>query len=517
MLRKSVYVAGTIALLFTAGYAQDNGKTGGEISGENKAPASKEITIKGQKLTVAQAVKLVLERNSELLMARLDGTMSDTAYQKYQSKYDIYLSADGGVRYQQYPEANYSKYGKEDTDYDVTGSVRKSFSSGTTATASLKEEYLKNTTSTGVVNKTYRPVLYFQLQQELLKNAFGTSEKQTESMLESQAKMTKNGVSSKISGLVASALVDIWDVSLKRVARDNAAIALRETRRVRDVTANNVRLGISETYDLNFYNAMLAAYESNNASAEQLYKDSVRKLYRTLNYEINGDVPDLEDFSVLTDTLSEVNVDQALKAAYAKRADYKNAQISLEAAKSQLSVARNDSLPSLTVSGVVSSAAIETGMGTASGKASAMDTPTLSARFSMSKALGDSTQYANERDARAKLRQSQLDLDRVRLIVKDDISSKAESIKIAYESYQRSRTSRQQYERYYTSILGNLRMGKTSSAVVKNALDAYNDSRQKEHSALVNYNITLLQFDISTNQLLEKYDIDVDKYIAEAK
>jgi outer membrane protein TolC len=514
MLRKLVYLTGIITLFLSTGYAQDNNVNG---NGEKKAPVEQGITIKGQKLTIAQAVKLVLDRNNDLLSARLDGTMSDSAYQKYQSKYDIYVTADGGIRYQEYPVKQYSKYGQDDKDFDAGVSLKKSFSTGTTVTTSLKEDYLMNTDKAGVSNKSYTPVMYFQLQQELLKNSFGYSERQTVSILDNQTKMLKNGVSSKISSFVASALVDIWDVSLKRVARDNAAIALRETRRVRDVTANNVRLGISETYDLNFYNAMLASYESNNANAEQQYKDSVRKLYRTLNYEINGDVPDIEDFSVLSDTLAAVNIDQALKAAYAKRADYKNAQIALEAAKSQLSVARNDALPSFTVSGAVTSTAIEDSLGTAHGKATTLDSPAYSARFAMSKALGDSTQYANERDARAKLRQSELDLDRIRLIVKDDVLSKAESIKIAYESYQRARTSLQQYERYYSSILANLRMGKTSSAVVKNALDAYNDSRQKEHGALVNYNITLLQFDISTNQLLEKYNIDVDKYISEAK
>jgi hypothetical protein len=506
-----------MVLSLSAGFAQSGKSAENGTSEEKKAQAEQSITIKGQKLTVAQAVKLVLERNNELQMARLDGTMSDTAYLKYQSKYDIYVGADGGVRYQEYPVAQYKKYGQEDKDYDAGVSLRKSFSSGTSVTTSLKEEYIVNTDINGNVTKNYSPVLYMQIQQELLKNSFGYSDRKNLSMLENQSKMQKNGVSSKISGLVASALVDIWDVSLKRVARDNAVIAFRETKRVRDVTANNVRLGISETYDLNFYNAMLAAYESRSAAAQQQYRDSVRKLYRTLNYELNGDVPDIEDFSVLSDELSEVNIDQSLKAAYAKRADYLNAQIALDAAKSQLAVARNDALPSFTVSGTVSSLAIEDNLGKANGKSTSLDTPAYSARFSISKALGDSTQFANERDARAKLRQAELDLDRLRLVVKDDVASKVESIKVAYTSYQRAKTSRQEYERYYNSILGNLRMGKTSSAVVKNALDSYNDSRQKEHEALVNFNISLLQFDISTNQLLEKYNIDVNKYISEAK
>jgi hypothetical protein len=476
-----------------------------------------QFAIKGQKLTVPQIIKLALERNSDLLSARLDATMSDTAYQKFQSKYDIYLGADGGVRMQDYPEAQWKKYGQSDKEYDVSASVKKMFSTGTSVTASMKEDYFDNTTTAGLHEKSYRPILYLQLQQELLKNSFGYSERQTQALLESQSRIQKNIVISRITGLVAGALVDVWDVSLKKVARDNAELSLRETRRVRDVTANNVRLGISETYDLNFYNAMLSSFESRFVLAEQLYKDSVRKLYRTLNYELSGDIPDLGDFSVLSDTVIEVNVEESLKAAFQKRVDYNNAIIAREAAQSQLSVSRNDALPSFTVSGSVASSAQDASMGTANGKASGLDTPTYAARFSMTYPLGDSTQAANERDARAKLKQSELDLEKTRKVIRDDVTSKAEMIKVTFTSFQRARASRLEYDRYYQGILANLRMGKTSSAVVKNALDAYNDSRQREQEALVQYNVALMQFDIATNLLLEKYSVDVEKYVAEAK
>jgi outer membrane protein TolC len=485
-----------------------------------KSESKKDVPVfaeKGQKLTVPQIVKLALERNSDLLSARLDATTSDSAYQKFQSKYDIYFGADGGIRYQDYPELNWGKYGKYDNDYDVGASIRKMFSSGTAVTASVREEYFVNKNVSDVVAKTYRPVMFLQLQQELLKNSFGYSERQTQSMLENQSRMQKNYVISRITGLVAGAMVDVWDVSLKKVARDNAELSLRETRRVRDVTANNVRLGISETYDLNFYNAMLSAFESRFTLAEQMYKDSVRKLYRTLNYEFDGDVPDIGDVSVLSDTMVEVNIEESLKIAFQKRVDYNNAAIAKDAAQSQLSVARNDLLPSFTVSGSVSSSAIETSAGTANGKATALDTPAYSARFAMTYPLGDSNQAANERDARAKLKQSELDLEKTRKLIRDDVISKAEMIKVSFTSFQRARASRLEYDRYYQGILANLRMGKTSSAVVKNALDAYNDSRQREQEALVQYNVALMQYDIAINMLLEKYSVDVEKYIAEAK
>jgi len=127
------------------------------------------------------------------------------------------------------------------------------------------------------------------------------------------------------------------------------------------------------------------------------------------------------------------------------------------------------------------------------------------------------SQATNERDTKIKVRQMELRLEKSRVEVKDDVISKAEAIKVGYISYQKARTARQESEKYYQSILANLRMGKISSAVVKNALDAYNDSRQREVEALVGYNISLMQFDLATNILLEKYNVDVNRYLAESK
>jgi len=49
--------------------------------------------------------------------------------------------------------------------------------------------------------------------------------------------------------------------------------------------------------------------------------------------------------------------------------------------------------------------------------------------------------------------------------------------------------------------------------VVKNALDAMIDSRQRELNALVQYNITLLRYDLATNFMFDRYKIDVNAYI----
>ncbi len=48
---------------------------------------------------------------------------------------------------------------------------------------------------------------------------------------------------------------------------------------------------------------------------------------------------------------------------------------------------------------------------------------------------------------------------------------------------------------------------------MKNGLDAMVASRQQELEALVQYNVSLLQLDLATNSLFERFNINVDKYI----
>lgn len=520
-------------LLFpAAGFSED------PVMKDSAAPVTRDpvAELSGKKIPIADAIKLILERNPEIVSVGLDGAMSDSAYKKFQSQYDIYLTADGGISYQKFPESVQSQTGESSQGYDLSASIMKMFSTGTTVAAGITEAYQKTTypdtiislpvLSNGVptgdtvpysqsgTSTEYKPVMFASIQQELLKNAFGYSNRKQEKILSNVSEMQRNGQASRLTGIIAGALVDIWTVSLKRSARDNAVLSLRETKRVRDTTSANVRLGISETYDLNFYNALYAGAESKSAYAEQEYRSAIRTFLRTLHYDAGNNLPQLDGIAELSADPVTIDVDESLKTAFVKRADFNNARLALESAQAEKDMAANDALPSLTVSGSVSSIAQEESLSKANGNAATLDAPLYQVRFKMSYPLGNTAQETSSRDAGFKLRQAQIAYDNLKLEVKDDVQEKAEMIQVAFTSYQKAKVARVESERYYASILANLRMGKIALANVKNALDAMNDSRQRELEALVQYNLSILQFDIATNTLLEKYNIDSAKYIS---
>lgn len=529
----ALFIFLSIVFFITPAFSEEAPATGGVTA------ASGTFSLNGKKISIEDAVKLVLQNNKDLLDARYDAKMADSQYQKFLSKYSIYLGAQGELTYQKYPDLLSPQTGTSQTVTDGTVSIAKNFSTGTTLAGGMKQsmtqtDYTTNPlhlpvlSSTGVdsgnyvpyslgYDKYFQPAMFVQVQQELLKNSFGYSDRQQEKILQNVTKLQRRAQLARVSGLVAGALSDIWNVTLKKTALDNSSVSLKETKKVRDIVAANARLGISETFDLNLYNAMYAGSEARYAFAEQDYRDAVRKLYRTLNVEADDSKQPVTDVLTLSSTLQDISVEAALKAAYAKRVDYASALMEEENSKMDLGIARNGELPSLTAGASATYYSYEEKFGKANSNMLSLKTPNYGVNVKMSYPLFDTGTAVTVRDAEYKVQQSKLRLDKIRRAVKDDIISKAEQVRVVFTGYQKAKLAREESERYFYSIQNYLRMGKVTSAVVKNALDSLTSSRQSELEALVAYNLTLVQMDLATNELLEKYNVNTEQYLSEVK
>ena len=478
--------------------------------------------LDGFKVTLGKAIEMVLVKNRDTLTGSYEVAMADSSYQIYQKKYSTFLNMEGGVKHQKYPEAmNWSMVGKDQRAWDVSAAVARMFASGTTLSAGLRHERAKTSYQSMAIPGLgeippfgdpdyHRPIMFVKLQQELLKNAFGYSERRVEDILKNAGKMKRDAIIFQLSGLVVGVVVDYWTVVIQRSALDNAELQLKETRRVRNIIASNVRLGLAESFDLNYYNALVASSEAKTVNVRQNYQDAVRKLLRTLNMD---EKTRLSGTAYFVTNIKDVNEEEALKTAYRKRADYQNALMDLKNAKMAVDIYSNDSLPSLMAEFDLSSMGQRKEYGEAYSESGSLTYPAWEARLKMTYPLDDREQKTNLRDARFKFEQARLQVDKYRRLVRDDIISSIEHIESYYKLYQKMKEARGQAEKYYSRLVASLRRGRFSADVVKNGLDAMVESRQRELEALVQYNITLLQFQLVRNDLFETYKINVDKYI----
>lgn len=483
------------------------------------------IQINGKRMTLNEAIGIVLENNLSLQSAKYDLLMTDTSLMKFEQKYGWQAGVDSGYASQVNPASSMSAYtGTEQWQWDATLSMSKMFSTGTMISAGLKEVYSDaNDTGVGVKGYTgyvapspafHKPNIFVNIQQEMLKNAFGRNDRLQEKMLQNAALMQKDALLYQLSGLVVSAIVDYWNVTVQKSSLDNSILQLKATKDVRDVIARNTQFGLAESYDLNQYNALLASAETRYALAEQNYKEGVRKMKATLNLP---DDTDLSGIAELVATPPVLNTESDLALAYNKRVDYLNSLRTLENAKAELKLYSNTSLPSLIFSAGLTTQGQDNSFGTAVKDTVAFTYPGWQVRAKLTYPLDDKDQEVNLRNAEIKFKQAEVALDKSKVDIKNEISNRSERVKLQYDILQKSITARQQSDLYYDRLFVKFKQGKVNSVAMKLATDSMIQARQQELESLINYNIVMLQYDLTKNVVFEKYGIDVNRYLAPKK
>jgi outer membrane protein TolC len=528
-MSKRIFIIFAILLINVSLFAQDTKQN-------NKKEAS--ISIGGAALSLEQAIDIVIKQNLTLQSAKYDIVMSDTAYEKAQKKYATNLNIEGGYFNQELPPSKTTTLsGTKQWQYDAGISLSKIFSTGTTISAGVKEvfydandkeilgqmPYFANPDGT-LRYRSYtqypedpgyhKPVLFASIQQELLKNAFGVSDRRQNKMLQNQTEMQRAALINMLSGLVVSTLVDYWTITIQKSAMDTAQAALESNTRVRGIIMRNAGFGLSEQYELNQYNSLVASSDANLQAAKQRYREAVRKLLRTIDMPPETEVSGVTD---LVDELPALDPEAALKTGFEKRVDHKNALLTLENAKTELAMQENNALPSLTVSLGVSSQGQDTNIGTAFNQAATYEYPAWQARAKLSYPLDDSDMKASVRNAYLKQKQAELNLKSLKLEIRDDIINRMEQVTSQHQMLINSHTASREADLYYKNVLKRFEQGKVNSVTMKLAIDAMVQSRYQALNSLVQYNISLLLFDLSKNEVFDRYHVDVEKYLKNIK
>jgi len=505
-------------------------------NGNNMKPATVEladepaVVIGGVRITLAQAIRQAIQQNYDILAGSYDVAMSDTYYEQFQKKYSIFLNAEGGYKYQKNIDAQVFAYGEKYQSLDTSVSLAKMFDTGTTVAAGVSHTYMDKTPQSydpslltptqlevlslfgGMMgpNQYNMPVLFVGVQQELLKNGFGYNERRQAKILKNVGKMQKDQIVSMLSMVVVGVIADYWTVVLNKTQLDNAELQLQETKKVRNIVVRNVNLGLADGFNVNYYNLLVAGAEASVISARQKYQDALRTFLTTVNL---GEDVNVAGSAVFGNVMPGLDEESALKTAYEKRADFRNALLAVENARLELEMLSRDAMPSLTAELNMSTMSQNENFGGAYGDAASFKYPSIEARVKMTYPLDDREQVINERNARFKMKQAQINLDKTRRTVRDDIKSKMEAVNTAHELYKKASEAHVQAEAFYYKMLQSLQRGRLSSADVKNGLDAMVSSRQQELTALVYFNVSMLQFEVAKNELFERYEINVDDYI----
>jgi outer membrane protein TolC len=473
-------------------------------------------------LTLNTAIKMVLDNNPTLKSAKYDVLMSDTDFMTYLQKYSIRLNADGSYLDQTAPISGLASTlgGDKSYQYDAGLSVSKIFSTGTMLSLGVKETlYDQNDKIIRGLKPTedpayHKPSLSFTIQQDLLKNVFGVADRKNMAILKSISEMKRDTYIYQLSGLIVSALIDYWQVIIQENALKNSKKGLEATIQIRDIVGRNSSFGLTDSFELNQYQSLVAAAKSRFALSEFQRDQSMRKLLRTINMPADTKIQGVTE---LTEQLPELDLKKSLEVAFQKRTDYKNAVRNLEVSELNLSLADHNALPAMTGFFTISTLGQSDVMSTAFNDAMTTKFPTWKVGVSISYPLWDKGIKTAIRNAGYQLEQSRIKLAQLKKEVEDEVTEKYQAVLLQYNVMVNTRTVMTESQIYYEKIMQNAQRGRFNSIVVKNALDSIIDARQRVLEAVVQYNVALLQFDLAKNEIFEKYNIDVNELLKNLK
>jgi len=513
------------ALLFCVSLILFSGR---EIQAEGVTPyAPMPVDQDGRavKLTLEQIIKFVLEHNISVRLDKYDIVKSDTAERKENSKYAPVIG--GGISASRSVSNRTRSSIFQGTDQSKNKNylyVEKAFSSGTflrVEGSDVREDSnagKETLTQTSAFSGLSRPPQHtgsvaVTLQQEFVKNAFGYSQRRIDQMARNNAAMQRQALTQKLSQLVVETMVDYWQLSTAEWNVKTATMLLDNVRNIRNVTINKRTLGLAEYFEVQQWDALLAQSESSLKQAT-LQRDQLRRnLLRVMNL-----APDtrLTGATELREEMpAGVNLARDVELAMENRPDLKNLELAMRNSRMQLEIAENSRQPSVTLGGTYASRDYGRHGNTAFNQVGTNRYPEYQVELKASYPLWDEGNRVDARNARIDLRKSKLEEDLLRRQVADEVRSAIDEMQTSHSILANARRALDRNENYYQGLLYRYGQGRFTAVALKNALDAVAQSRNYLAEALIQFNISLVRYDLARNMVWKRYNIDIDKVIGE--
>ncbi len=499
---------------------------------EENAPFSEELmpiplddSGQPRSLTMEETVRLVLRNNNTVRLQQLEIIKADTDLIKEEAKYkpkidfkaQNYQKTDKtlpstiftGTKIQQntftagmdwaFKTGTFMRIEGSDTRYDSNageGSIA--------LTNSLLASLAQPPIHTGSVS--------IKLQQELLKNAFGYSQKRLSEIARKQSLLKREQLEYQLTGLVVQTMIDYWNLAIAEQEVRTARLLLNNTRNIRNITRQKLNIGLAEGFELNQWNALVSSAEIQVEAAE-LNRDTMRRdLLRTLNLDPNLKLSGATD---LMETLpDDIDLQKDTDYALQHRPDLKAIDKQLEIARLSTELADNNLLPTMRIGGSYASRDWGRHGSTAFNAVPDGIYPETGIEFYMEYPLWNEEARVEARNARITLKQLTIQKAEITRQVKDEVAQGYEQIRVSYQALQKARNALRQTEAFYYGLVNGYRRGRFTAVAVKNALDSLVQARQALTRATIQYNIALVRYDMIRNRIFPKYNIDIDEVIS---
>ena len=491
-----------------------------------------ETNPKVLRLSLKDAVKKVIETNATVQNAKFEILKADTPIYKNESKFTWKIIAEVAKSEVKLPynQNNFLSGTKLQTD-KLSAGIEKQFSTGTyflaeVSTIRFDSNALENPLTTPAafaflgVKPLHTGAVSVKLSQELLKYSFGRTEKTKEQILRTQSAIQQDTLIFQLTQLVTQTLVEYWSLSVADSAVLTYERLLENAKSISKLTARKQAIGTAERFEQSQWNSVVANVESQVERTKLDRDDAKRRLQRILGVDSQTEINGVTD---LVEVIPEINLEADIKYALENRIDLKNLKRQKELAKLGLSVAEDEDMPSVKISGTASSRAQSLlspqdnyYLGNYNGIRS-WKYPEYRADVTLSYPLWDQGVKTTIRDSQINIKEITDQEAALTREIEDELRTRYEAIKSSYLVLLTAKRTEEETKKFYDGLVTKFIQGRYSALAVKNALDAFTQAQLVGFQAKVNFNINLLRYDLAKNYLFEKYDIDVYKVLDELK
>ncbi len=412
--------------------------------------------------------------------------------------------------------------------------VKAKLISGAVASLDFTNSRVESNSQFLTLNPQYSANLVFTLTQPLLKD-FGPRINRTRIKLaQNNATISRYQLQSRIASVLADVENAYWELVLGFKDQDIRRKSLELSRRLAERSRELAREGFLPEIAALQAEAAVVQREGDVLAATSALKDTLGRLQDILNLDPTSDVQ-IVPVDQPTLEVPAVNLEQALKAAFARRPEMPQAELELKNRRMSLDFAKNQTLPQLNLffsyglSGLAGTSrdispvpsveaflaqkqipppSLVGGYGTALDNLFSGDFPTWKIGVNLTVPLGNVA-------AENQLRKANLEVQKASLTVKDverkialEVERLARQIQTLRKAIDGARALREQTGRRLEMAQEQFELGLAPMTAVLDAQRDMATAEREEWRIVVDYNKALTLFDRATGATLQKYRVE---------
>jgi outer membrane protein TolC len=458
-------------------------------------------------VTVEEAVLLAVSRNPEVLAARLEPAAAEADYRKALGIYNPRLFLEGGYLDRSVPSSIITEEQTDTKLLSFQGGASQLFSSGGAVSLGMATS---RSESDPTVRLSHSPAwdtaIFLDINQPLLKN-FGAEP--TELAIRVARQVGGGSLQqfkTRLMDTVLGVTTEYYTIVSIREELEVRRSSLSLARKILADTRGRVDAGVLPAMEILNAEFGLAAREKEFIDTERSYQDRRDALAYLLQIQ---DPFDISGISSLNDTGIPLDDGESMALALANRPEIREQQIAVATAELQERVARNGTLPELSLTAGVKLVGLYDSYHRSADQVTSADYPSWNAGLRLAYPLGNDEALNDHARTRVRLEQSRLRLKAVQESVVNEVRAALREVTANRKQLEVAERGRNYAEERFRAFQKKHEVG---LATTRDLLDVENDlalALNNQIKARTDLAVSRDKLWRATGELLEKRGVEV--------